>query len=448
MNSNSYRVCTFPYEPIAFCNNNLTQSYGFLVDVFTDIASKLQVKYILQCLNYKQYISEMMTGYMHRSGSQNTSCDIFIGMVSADEQLYKTFQTTTPVLWSGINIITHKHHKAHSDTMFGFLNAFSTSIWLAILCMILGFALMSMFIHFVLSKGYKKQDVSFKQINPRSKHLLKCMLQWCNVVLTYFLKMIGKYDDADMHGTTLHKVIENILIIGFGSFSMMIMSYYTAVTTTRLSLPVITYDLPSMDIYNIRNSGLRIGMPSRYSEHLIQQFNFQNFKMYEWDTYEDIKTMIDDLLTEKIQALFMDSLVSRYFSSINCNLFSYDQTITSTYTPFFFRQDIDKLLVQQFSEILLDYTKTYAYFMHMKKYIYSRSNKLCDIKSPSSLSFHDVSGLFIICCSIGAISVLIAIIYYCCVHYYSLFVNIHLFDHEYTEEQIETNKTEIQCCNL
>lgn len=398
-----HRVCTFSYKPLVYCD--LHAIYGFHIDIFTDIYNSLGMNYTLKCLEYTPFTHEFRTGYNDSIGSDRFSCDVFIGAQNVDEFSYKNYQLSPPLLWSGLNILTIRQTD-FTTTFLGFLQAFSFDLWICIMIFIIVYTLSFMFVKY-LTNLY--EGIS---IIHRTKIRITIFIHY----LLYNIGLIVNSNIDDIDNIQTSRLLPKLLGISFGFFSTMIVSYFTAMTTSQLSNSQQKYKISNLN--DIRNSQVMLGIPTRYAQKVKSQLNIQNIKLYNWETYNDVDFMIQELLQNKVQGLVLDTFITKYYASIYCQMDYLPNSMFLTYQPVYFKENVSIAFVQSFSSMLMTFLSSNRYSYYIEKYIEAGSSSKCDVPStPRALSSKQMMGLFTISASVCGASVLFALSRYVVVKY-------------------------------
>jgi hypothetical protein len=393
----NYRVCTFPFKPLVYCDNNV--AYGFHIDIFEDISTLVGLNHSIKCMEYTPFIREFKIGYNESVKSEKFECDIFVGAHNVDSFALQKYQLSQPLLWSGLNILT-VHREDYTYSLFGFLSAFSWDLWICIICFVIAYALL-----YIIVKYFTKEHDTIKQ-EPMST-LIKKVKTTIHFVLYHF----GLVVNSDMYESdvmsTAH-IFTKLLGIGFGFFSTMIVSYFTAMTTSQLSNTSQIRQITTLN--DIRNSENVIGMPSRYAQIVQSQLNLQKIKLYNWETYDDIDIMIADLINNKVQGLILDTFIVKYYSSIYCQMAYLSNSMFLAYQPIYFKQNVSTDIVNSFSNTLISFLMSNKYTYYIEKYVEAGSSSRCNKPSvPLSLQTKNLAGLFIICSSLAIITLIFAL---------------------------------------
>jgi ABC-type amino acid transport substrate-binding protein len=395
-----YRVCTFASTPVVHCEDidNQTYIYGFHVDMFRDIANTLAMLYNMSCLPYQDFRAEIELGYDKPIGSNETNCDVFIGNYDATTTLQKNYILTTPTIWTGVNLLTTKNYnKAY--TILGFLNAFTWDLWLMIIMFCLIFALIVMAVNYLSQWHYS--PVSSQ---PKSKFLqivFDISESWL-----FNITHLASIDGNVTYGNG--QCLSKVLAVSFGFFSVMILSYFTAVTTTQLTTTHFEYSIPTYN--DLRSPLVKIGAPLKYVPTLKAQFNIQNIIPYNYNNDKDLQIMINDLMSGKIQGLAIDTIAAKYYSSVYCVLEYLPQSLFISYQPFYFKKHTNTFTVDRVSETLLQIQQSSYYVKYVTQYIEVGLNDTCSTADlPTTLGLSDLAGLFIVCGSIGVFCILVVL---------------------------------------
>ena len=393
-----HRVCTFSYKPLVYCD--LHSIYGFHIDIFTDIYNTLGMNYTLKCLEYTPFTREFRTGYNEPVGADRLNCDVFLGAQNVDDFSLQKYQLSPPLLWSGLNILTIRQTD-FSSTFFGFLQAFSFDLWICILIFIIIYTL-----SFIFVKYFTNLYESIVTIQ-RTKRKIIIFIHY----LLYNIGLIVNSNIDDIDNIQTSHLLPKLLGISFGFFSTMIVSYFTAMTTSQLSNSQQKYRITNLN--EIRNSQVKLGIPTRYAQKVKSQLNLQNIKLYNWETYNDVDLMIEELLQNKVQGLVLDTFITKYYASIFCQMDYLPNSIFLTYQPVYFKNNMSLTFVQSFSSMLMTYLSSNRYTYYIEKYIEAGSSSKCDVPStPRALTSMQMMGLFTISSVVCCVSVSLALIRY------------------------------------
>lgn len=401
----TYRVCTFPYEPLVFClDQNLqkhTDIYGFHVDLFSTIAKKIGMTFTLKCIGYTAFVHDMRASFDKTIGDPMSSCDIYIGAQEVTSWLYDRYYVSPPLLWSGLNILTLQINK-YKFRFLGFLEGFSWDLHISILSFAVFAAVATVIISYYtnLSNDYIGICKLQKTIPLKVKYFINCCL--------YNIAMLvnGNVQLDENHYQS--NIIPKLHAIGYGFISTIVIAYYTAITTAAIAIP--TQQTKIKNLQTVRASGFKIGIPLRYVSLARGQLNLQNIEPYNWETSGDTSTMLEDLQNDKIQGILIDSLVARYHQTKNCQLRALSQDVFLMYQPVYFKKSTDKSLLDTFFKSVIVELTTETYTMYSDKYV-ALGEISCNLSdTPTVIHTRDIYGLFMTGLIICILSIILTIL--------------------------------------
>lgn len=239
-------------------------------------------------------------------------------------------------------------------------------------------------------------------------------------------------------------MLQKILAIGFGFFAVMILSYFTAITTAKLSFLQKKSNIISLR--DIRDYDKLIGAPENYLGVLRSQFGISQIVTYNSQNVTDMKRMIDLLSKGDINAVLIDRLIARYYASKYCYMNVLPDTLVLAYQPVFFKEFVDKSIIHNFNVKLISVLDSSRFLTLQQQYINIGESLNCDATLiPQSLKTKDLIGLFLFSFVIGTSCLVFAMFRFYRIkwfHHKTINTTSSTIEHETASISSETEKNQ------